>query len=59
VLRVGFGTQKLSVLASYAIRKNLLVWLEKYKVDYEKALADKERRDATQVKLASFNCLRK
>jgi len=37
------------VLASYAIRKNLLVWLEKYKVKYESAVADKEQRDTRQV----------
>ncbi len=37
----GFGTHKLSVLAAYALRRNLLAWLETYKEKYEKALADK------------------
>ena len=47
----GFGPQKLATLAAYALRRNLLIWLETYKV--EKLCAERmrlQRSTAAQVR---------
>lgn len=49
-LLAGFGAQKLSTLASYAIRKNLLAWLEQHKVHLLQFEQEKKNREARQVK---------
>ena len=54
----GFGPQKLATLAAYALRRNLLIWLETYKV--EKLCAERVRVQrsvlAAQVRLQNFLC---
>lgn len=45
----GFGAQKLSTLAAYAIRKNLLAWLEQHKVHLVQWQQEKQAREARQV----------
>ena len=45
----GFGPQKLATLAAYALRRNLLDWLETFKV--EKLCAERlaKQREASKV----------
>lgn len=40
----GFGCQRLSTLAAYALRKALLAWLEEYQERYEQMEKEKEQR---------------
>jgi hypothetical protein len=51
VWSAGYGPQKLATLAAYALRRNLLDWLETFKV--EKVCAERMRSQAEQLK-ASF-----
>ena len=54
----GFGPQKLATLAAYALRRNLLDWLETFKV--EKLCAERlaKQREATMVSSLCIGVLR-
>ena len=41
----GFGPQRLATLAAYALRRDLLLWLESFKVEKEAAEAMRARRE--------------
>ena len=47
----GFGSQKLQTLAAYALRKNLLVWLELHQVKLLEAGKEKELKEMREVNL--------
>ena len=51
--RPGYGPQKLATLAAYALRRNLLDWLETFKV--EKLCAAHMRSRAEQSKASHSN----
>ncbi|KAK9866030.1 hypothetical protein WJX84_004124 [Apatococcus fuscideae] len=54
----GFGPQKLAVLAAYALRQNLLVWLHDYKQHWDEAIrsrrviADQQQKRFAQAEMA-------
>ena len=41
----GFGPQRLATLAAYALRRDLLLWLESFKVEKEAAECLRARRE--------------
>lgn len=47
--RAGYGPQKLATLAAYALRRNLLDWLETFKVEKLCAARLAKQREAAKV----------
>jgi len=45
----GFGPQRLATLAAYALRRELLDWLETFKVEKDAAACMRARREARAV----------
>ena len=50
-VHAGFGPQKLATLAAYALRRNLLDWLETFKVEKLCAEHLAKQREASKVSL--------
>ena len=53
----GFGTQRLATLAAYALRQNLLSWLERHQQQYEVAVREQELRDFKKVDCCKHSLL--
>ena len=56
-LRPGFGPQRLTTLAAYALRRGLLEWLETFKVEKEAAATMRVRREVTPNPETTLVCL--
>lgn len=50
----GFGSQKLHTLAAYALRKNLMAWLELYDVRLTEAEEERTKRQLREVRHLSL-----